>query len=1031
MALNAEWQDRLKRWMDALKKHFFKKLGTVEFEGFTTAEKLTPEEAMAREFEPRPVGSRWGEKFHFGWFRGSVTVPAEAAGKKLVLQHGFNKHGLVFVDGVAAGHVSTTGQPFVLSLDAKAGRQYQLLLEVSAGYNPQRCEAGPVPLGERTIPDVHPSNTPELGETAFGVWQDQAVQLWFDAEMLRSLLTHLPDESPRSNEIQQALKDFTLIVDFELPEGEVTATFGAARDRLAPVLARPAGPSAPTLNAFGHGHLDVAWLWPLAETERKIARTLSHQLAIIEEYPWHRFLQPQPHLYWMLKRDYPELYERVKQAVAEGSIIADGAVWVEPDTNMASGEALIRQFLFGKRFFKDEFGVDSEVLWLPDVFGYSANLPQIMAGCGVKYFSSWKIFWNYHGGEHFPHDVFTWEGIDGSTVLVELVNSYGMGCTPDSTIRNWRDRRTKDPRYDQRMHVFGLGDGGGGPILEHMEFTRRQFDLDGCPKIKMSSLADSFAELEAKGEPPDRYVGEMYFLCHRGVLTSQAKTKLGNRRCEIALREAEMWCVAAAAADEDYVYPVEAMTDAWRAVLLNQFHDILPGSSIKRVHDEAEAAYAGVIDATRRIFSVAAASLAEPADAITVFNSLSWDHPVLVILPSEWTGATTDSDKSLHAQKSDGHRIVEVTVPSCGWTTLTPSPALQADDSQIVANGGVEADTNRLENNLIRVEFDGSGRITSIIDKQTGRQFAGGLGNEFKMFKDTPSQFDAWDIDSMYELQPIHLDLSADIDVIAAGPLFATLRVKRKLNNSVMVQDIRLRAGSWRVDFHTVIDWQEQHKLLKVGFDTNIHANEAIHEIQFGHLARPNHRSRPFDANRYEVANHHWSALAEARRGAAVLNDCKYAVNCLGGTINLTLLRAPMAPDDLCDRGRQEFTYAFCVWDDASLADSGVVREGYELNTPPTVVAGAGGSRSLLSVDADNIIIETVKPAEDGSGDVIVRLYESMRSATRCTLATTLPAASAVETDMLENNPTPLNLADGRIPLEFRAFEVKTVRLKA
>ena len=1028
MVLGSEWKDRLRSWTTELTKHFYHKLGSVDFEGFTTTDQLTPNEAQRGSFEPRLVGSSWGgEKFQYAWFRGRLTAPAEAAGQKLVLQHGLGgAGGLVFVNGKARGHLSgAADEPFVLALGAAAGEQFDLLMEVYAGNYPMPCSTGPVPLDRRTVPDDHDENTHTIGETTVGLWRQEAYQLWLDVTLLDSLLGHLPDESLRAADIEQGLKDFTLIVDFELLPEEMFASFAAARDRLAPLMAKTNAPTTPTLHAFGHGHLDVAWLWPLAETERKIARTLSHQLALVEEFPDHRFLQPQPHLYWMCKNDYPELYDRVKQAVRDGSIIADGAVWVEPDTNMSSGEGLIRQFLYGKRFFRDEFGVDSEVLWLPDVFGYSAALPQIMRGCGVKYFSSWKIYWNYHGGELFPHDIFRWEGMDGSDVLVELVNSYGMGCSPDSTIRNWRDRRSNDPRFDQRMHVFGLGDGGGGPTLGHVEFTHRQFDLEGCPKMKYSSLAESFAELETRGEPNARFVGEMYFQCHRGVLTSQAKTKLGNRRCEIALREAEMWCVAAATVGQEFTFPVEEMTTAWRAVMLNQFHDILPGSSIKRVHDQAEAAYADVIATTRRVASVAIAALASPDDGITVFNSLSWDRPVLVLLPDNWAGAVDADGKALPVQKADGEKVLEVTVPSCGWMTVN-----KADAAGPAAGVGVEAEVNRLENELIRVEFDSLGRITSVVDKADEREFAGGLCNELKMFKDTPSQFDAWDIDSMYELQPVDLDGPAEVEVVAAGELFATLQVRRKAHHSELVQEITLRRGSKRVDFHTVIDWRERHKLLKVGFATNIHANEAIHEIQFGHLARPNHRSRSFDADRFEVANHRWTALVEARRGAAVLNDCKYGVNVLGACINLTLLRAPMGPDDLADRGRQEFTYAFYVWSEGSLADSGVVREGYELNIPPTVADGVAGSRSMFAVDADNVIIDTVKPAEDGSGDVIVRLYESMRTATTCELSTTLPVAGAVETDMLENCRTPLGQADGKIALDLRPFEVKTVRLK-
>jgi len=1022
--LNAEWGSRLHAWQNELPNHFYHKLGAVELEGSVTADHLTPDEAQKGTFGLMSPGTTWGRgKFDYGWFRCRVTTPAEAAGRKFVLRHGFGGcEGLVFVNGQARGLLSAVAdEPFVLSLAARKGETFDLLAEAYVGNHPRICSTGPVPLDREAVPEEHPANHPSIAETSFGVWVQPAFQLWLDVETLRQLAEQLDPDSQRVAEIDRALKDFTLIADFELPREEMLASFEAARERLAPLLAKKNGPTAPALHAFGHGHLDVAWLWPLAETERKIARTLSHQLALAEEFPWHRFLQSQPHEFWMLKRRHPELYERVRQAVADGVVIPDGAAWVEPDTNIPSGEALIRQILFGKRFFREEFGTDSRVMWLPDVFGFSAALPQILRGCGVPYFATGKIYWNYHGGDPFPHGIFTWQGIDGSEVLAEMVG--GGGTEPEGTIRYWRRRRTKDARFDARMCAFGHGDGGGGPAVTHLEFARRQFDLEGCPKFRVMSPGESFDELAKKGPPPARYVGELYYQCHRGTLTSQAKTKLGNRRSELALREAELWSVAAAARGS--VFPAEDVAAAWRTVLLNQFHDILPGSSIARVYEEAEADHERVLGTARAVSAQATAALTEPADAVTVFNSLSWERPVLVDLPEGWAGAADADGVPLPVQESEGLRKAEVAAPSCGWTTLARA------DAAARAGGAVEAAPSRLENERIRVELDATGRITGLVDKATGREFADGLLNDLRMFKDVPSDFDAWDIDSMCEMQPVALDTHAEVEVVATGPLFAALRVRRTLGRSEMTQDILLRRNSRRVDFHTVIDWRERHKLLKAAFETNVHADEALHEIQFGHLARPNHRSRPFDADRFEVCNHKWTALVEGRRGLAVLNDCKYGVHALGGTIGLSLLRAPLAPDMHADRGRQEFTYAVMVWDGCSLADSGVVREGYDLNVPPTVAEGAGGAGSLFAVDADNVIIDTVKPAEDGSGDVVVRLYEAMRTATRCTLRTALPAKNAVETDMLENPAGPLDLADGRLNLDLRPFEIKTVRLKA
>jgi alpha-mannosidase len=723
----------------------------------------------------------------------------------------------------------------------------------------------------------------------------------------------------------------------------------------------------------------------------------------------------------MLKRRYPEIYQRVKDAIAEGQFIPEGGTWVEPDTNISGGESLIRQFVHGKRFYKEELGVDSEMLWLPDVFGYSGALPQIMRGCGVKYFSTQKIFWAYHGGAPFPYNTFIWEGIDGSEVFVHLHNDYNAQVDPDNVIERWRERVQKDG-FATRLYPFGYGDGGGGPTRNHLEFAHRLRDLEGAPKFRITDPMDYFKDQDARGWPDARYVGELYFQAHRGVLTSQAKTKLGNRKSEFGLRRAEMWGTIAKAM-ASYAFPVDEIDEAWKTVLLNQFHDILPGSSIARVYEEAEAAYAEVVEIADQVAEDAAGELTNPDEGLTAFNDLSWARTALITLPETYEGVVDDSGDPLPVQTVEGARYTEVTVPSCGWASIKPGASHEVDNTLTVNEG-------LLENAYLRVTFNERGEITSLVDKTAPvGEFAAGPCNVFKMFKDVPTRFDAWDIDSMYENTPVELNEPAEIEVVAAGPLVGILRVTRPLHNSTMTQEISLRRGSRRVEFKTTIDWQERHKLLKVAFPVTVHANEALHEIQFGHIARPNHRSRPFDEDRFEVANHKWTALAEASRGFAVLNDSKYGVNVLHNSINLTLLKSALAPDMEADLGIQTFTYAVYPWM-GSFADSPVVNEGYELNAPVLTVPGTAEQASLFSVSEPNIIIEAVKPAEDGSSDVIVRLYESKRTATACTLRTALPVASAVETDMLESSVLDeLACEDGNVDLVLNPFEVKTVRL--
>jgi alpha-mannosidase len=1028
MALTLEWRHRIDRWREELPRHFYRPLRIVELRGFVTTDQLTAGEADQRAFHPMPAGTSWGAKWEYGWFRGDVLLSEQVAGRRVVLKVDVGAESAVYVNGTdasylkAAGAVDERHREITLATSGVPGTEYEVLVEGYAGHGPRVSHAGPTPPGRETVPEP-PLAQCVVGESTFGVWEEDVYQLWLDVETLWQVRESIDQESLRVVEIDAGLRDFTTIIDFELEREQMLETARACRERLKPLLACVNGSTTPTLFAFGHSHIDVAWLWPLAETERKCVRTFATQLALMEEYPEFKFLQSQPHLYRMVKTHYPKLYERIQAAVRAGQWMPDGAVWVEPDTNVSSGESLIRQFIHGKRFYRDEFGVECEMLWLPDVFGYSGALPQIMRGCGVKYFSTQKIFWTYHGGDPFPYNTFTWEGIDGSEVLVHLHNDYNSRTDPASVIQRWSERVQKDG-ISTRLFPFGYGDGGGGPTRDHLEFLRREQDLEGVPRVRIASPIAYFKDQEARGWPVARYVGELYFQAHRGTYTSQARTKRGNRKSEFALREAELWGVAAQTL-KGVAFPGAEIDEAWKAVLLNQFHDIIPGSSIHRVYEEAEAAYAGVIDLTNRVASGAMASLTDDSQALTVFNSLSWEREALVVLPEGWGGAADTDGNPLPRQPVDGRVWVEVVVPACGWMTLHLDRERDLDAGAPV----ISAIPRLLENEVLRVMFDECGRIVSIWDKEAERELATGPCNELRMYKDVPSRFDAWDIDSMYALAPVPLDEPAQIEVVAAGPLFATLRVTRRLHDSTLTQEITLRRGSRRVDFHTVIDWQESHKLLKVNFPVAVHADEAVHEIQFGHIRRPNHASRPFDADRFEVANQKWTALAEENHGCAVLNDCKYGVNVLGNAINLTLLRSPLAPDMTADKGRQEFSYAFYAWN-GSFFESPLVREAYDLNVPVMAAAGAAGRRSLLSVDVPNVIVETVKPAEDGGGDIVVRLYEAKRAATRCTLSTSLPAIGAVQTDMLENELEELPLTDGQVVLAFRPFEVKTVRLK-
>ena len=519
-------------------------------------------------------------------------------------------------------------------------------------------------------------------------------------------------------------------------------------------------------------------------------------------------------------------------------------------------------------------------------------------------------------------------------------------------------------------------------------------------------------------------MGELYFSAHRGVYTSQAAIKKGNRKSELALREAEMWGSMALVQGSDY--PLARMDAAWKKLLLNHFHDILPGSSIARVYEDARRDHRWIISEAEAVLGEALSALTE-GDGVTVFNSLSFERSGLVRLPAEFAdGAVAADGTAVPVQKEGDGALALVTVPACGAVTLTPAKAAAISpkaEARLTDGGAV------IENARIRAELNSRGEVVSFVDKASGREFAAGPMNRLLMFKDVPRLFDAWDIDSNYVLQPVDIDESVKLEVAEACGLKAVIRLSRKLLNSTFEQKIVLEADGSRLDFVTDVEWHELHRLLKVEFPVNVRATEGINEIQFGYMKRPTHRSRLYDSDRFEVCNQRYSALCDESHGAAVLNDCKYGIIMNGNALQLTLLRAAASPEMRADNGSHRFTYAFTAWEGGFMT-SPVVREAYALNVPMTVSPGSREGFSAFAVDAPNVFIDTVKPAEDGSGDVILRLYEAKRADTRCQLSINVPAQKVWNCDMLENKLNALPLADGKVDLTFHTFEVKTLRLE-
>ncbi len=1039
--MHSEWKDRVKHWMRTLKDDLYQPLGEISWEAFPTMEYLTSEEALKGPFQPVSPGFTWGHEWEYCWFKGSIALPEEAKGQRIVMDLKPQGESALFVNGKSFGtyRASWVNEPHhfmednVLSFCAQGGEHYDILMETYAGhFMPEAptggCTTGPV------LPGAFEDTAEEgkrrvLGKCTYGIWNEDAYQLYMDVATLSALLTTLDETSLRAAKIAKALQEFTLIADFEQPREGRIASYKAAREALRPVMEAKNGSSAPVFYAVGNAHLDLAWLWPMAETYRKTERTFAAQLRLIEEYPEYKFIQSQPASYEMCKKYYPELFARIKEAVKGGQWIADGAMWVEPDTNMASGEALIRQLMHGKRYYKEEFDVDSKVLWLPDTFGYTAALPQILKGCGVDYLVTQKIFWSYNEGDQFPYHYFTWEGMDGSQVVSFLPTSYTYRTDPIEANNIWKNR-TQVQDLDAFLMPYGYGDGGGGPARDYIEYAKRQEDLEGSVKVKMAGPMEFFHDMEEQGGPVNTYVGELYFSAHRGTYTSQAAVKKNNRRNELAMREEEFWSSLGLGRGLEYDL---AKADAlWKELLLHQFHDILPGSSIGRVYVEANKAHEAIHAGAQELLDQAIDALTERKEenAVTVWNSLSFDRKALVELPEAFgAGARTLEGQAVPVQKTEEGVKAIVDIPSCGAVSLVPAEAgASGDGAKAAVSVKEEGDGYVLENSQVRATVDGRGEVVSFVLKESGREYAAQPMNRFRLYKDVPRLFDAWDIDSNYILQEVKAVAEVSVEKVGEG-LEGVVKVSGRISESSFTQYIRLAADSRRLAFETEVDWKELHRLLKVSFPVDVYAENGINEMQFGYVERPAHRSRLYDKDRFEVCNHRYSALCDGSHGAAVLNDCKYGISMNGNALELTLLRAAACPEMRADNGQHSFTYAFTAWE-GPFVDSDVVRQGYELNVKPVVSKGAVERFSAVTVDKANVILDTMKPAEDGSGDIVLRLYEAKKAAAKAEVSLQFGAAKAYLCDMLENVIEEVPVTDGKIVLPFRAFEIKTVRVK-
>ena len=1036
--MHSEWKARLRHWMETLRQDIYLPLGPIEVEAFLTMDHLTPDEAAKGTFTPMPHGTKWGRTYEYCWMHSRITLPAEAQGKRIVMNLTTGGETTVFVDGRSFGtyRADWVANPMhflvdnVLTACGEAGRTYDLLLEAYAGHFwPQSplggCATGPVLPGSYQDPKVEGERA-TLGDLTYGIWNEDAYHLYMDVDTLQQLVEQLDPESLRADKIAHALEQFTLLADFEQPlEGRI-ASYKAAREALRPALEAHNGSTAPVFYAIGNAHLDLAWLWPMAETHRKTSRTFAAQLRLLEEYPEYKFLQSQPASYVMCREHYPELYERVKQAIREGRWVAEGAMWVEPDTNMTSGESLVRQVLHGKRFFKDEFGIDSVILWLPDTFGYSAALPQILKSCGVKYLVTQKIFWSYNEGDQFPYHYFTWQGADGSKIDTFLPTSYTYRTDPKELCETW-GKRVQKRGLDAFLLPYGYGDGGGGPCRDHIEYALREKDLEGMPRVRMETPTKFFEDMEADGGPQHTYVGELYFSAHRGVFTSQAAIKRGNRKAEIALREAEMWGSLAMVAGA--AYPLARMDAAWKRLLLNQFHDILPGSAIHEVYEVTREEYAAVAEKLAALTDERLAALTPEGDGVTVFNTTGFVRGDVVTLPDATAEALADETGCVYpVQKTaDGAIVYLENLPAKGRKGFAKAAAVAVGTPFTLS-----ADGHTLETPFYTVRFDEHGQIAAMFDKDARREVfkEGQPGNALRVFEDKPIYYDNWDIDNWYTEKFWDVTDVKAFTWTENGPVRATLHIERSFSHSTISQDIHFYANVRRVDFVTHVDWHEHQSLLKAFFPADVHTDEATFEVQYGNLTRKTHSNTSWDVARFESCGQKWCDVSEGHYGVSVLNDCKYGHSVKDGCIGLTLIKSGIEPNPVTDQEQHVFTYALYPHQEGWQA-GGTVPQAYFLNQPALAVAGGSADTgvSLASVDAPNVVLETVKRAEDGDG-VILRLYECENAKTPVTLTWNKPFASAEADNCIEEKTGDVEVSGNQIRFTIKPYEVKTIRIR-
>lgn len=960
------------------------------------------------------------------WFRKRVTIPECYAGKAVWFKihtgleewdDGKNPQFLIFVDGQVRQGADINHREMKLLDCARGGEELTIDIQAYTGTLHREFNF---------LAELY-----ELDENVNQLYYDLQVPLWAFSRMDK-------DDKVRLD-LQSVLNETINLLDMRIPH---SAAFDASVVKAIAYIGenlyeKMGGYDDVIATCIGHTHIDVAWWWTVAQTREKVVRSFATVLKLMEEYPNYKFMSSQPVLYYFLKQRYPELMERIKEKVKEGRWEPEGGMWLEADCNLTSGESLVRQFIHGKRFFKEEFGVDNKILWLPDVFGYSGALPQIMKKSGVDYFMTTKLAWNQIN--KIPNDTFLWKGIDGSQVLTHLITTVGIGqdpkadffttyngrLHPDSIMGGWERYQNKEIN-NNILVCYGYGDGGGGPTRQMLEVSKRmEKGIKGIPKVRQEGSLTYFRELEKKVKDNrrlDTWEGEFYFEYHRGTYTSMARNKRGNRKSELMLMDLELLGLMA----KDY--PTQEITTLWRdIILLNQFHDILPGSSIAEVYDVTKLEYEALADQAGTMIRERLAAIAGRGTGITVFNTTGFRRNDIVNLGEVKATALTDGEGNVYpVQHTESGAIAYVTgLPAKGCKTF----AAAACDA---ASPFTRSDDYHLETPFYSLTLDENGHFTSIFDKENDREILkpGAVGNMLRLYEDKPIYFDNWDIDMYYTEKSWPVNDLLSMRWTEDGPVRTTLELTWKCSQSTITQKIHFYAQSRRIDFETTADWKEHQHLLKAEFPVDIHSDEATFEVQFGNVTRKVHTNTSWDKARFESCAQKWMDYSEGHYGISLLNDCKYGHSVIDGTIGLTLIKCGVEPNPNADVETHSFTYALYPHSE-TWKQAGTVAEAYNLNQPAYAVPGGevGSAMSYASVDKTNVVLETLKQAEDGNG-IVARLYECENGRTKAALTVPAGITKAYSTNLLEQIEEELPVVDGKVSFTIKPYEIKTILLR-